>query len=338
MNNEEHHFDEKYLYVGSAADSILDFEHLTDKGHQQAVLSGTDKQLSEHIKALSDYAEAYAQSKCGEPYDPAKFPEDKIRDDAYQRTLTDLENAKLAAGYAAAEVLVCEKELALAGPELDKPGVLSLTSAISIAALLVSIAPTIHDRFFFNIRDYVTAWTYSGLAGISIAAFIVWTLLEGASMATRRTVTNWLGLIGGIGIGVSLGLIRASNAATFGQYIFTAGLTALEIFAVMILDSFAARHRTALLEWRENHATISKNRELLNSAQRKASGWREKVVQFEQKIHLHRNYVEQKNTAHSKAGELRAVAVKIILNAYAEAVAENRGRLLGIVATKVRVA
>jgi hypothetical protein len=314
----------------SILESILPLEDLATRGYDRAKISGTDKPLPEDLKVLEDHARAIARDAYTDNYDPNQHHHHKLREDQYQKDLTDLADAETANAFAATDVAEREDELAKKQSGRQKPEMPKVIFIAAVISFALSLGPTLHDRFFLTIEDEVLAWFVSLVGASVIGVLITWALLGSVAATGKRTVANFWGLIAGIGIGVGSCLLRVSDAQTQDEYIFAIALTLMEVSAVLFLDWLAAGFRKEYAEWAAHREEINVLIARLEAAQAAYDRRDKRVRDIEKNIRDHVRYVETLQIRHFKIQELEDAAVKTVIDSYHKGVASNRGRKLGL--------
>lgn len=324
--------DEKFQ---SLLKSLLPIDDLYEKGRQRARLSCAEKRLPEDLQILEDYARAAALDVHTEPYDPNQNEQDRLREAYYKKRLDDrAESEKALMDVARPRVRDQEAILAALRKNLVQP---KLSQVIMIAAVLVislSVAPTLHDRFFLDLDDPLLAWAISTAGAAFVATFITWSLVGAVATTGKRSITNIGGLVAGIGISVATGILRITEAQTWNEYVFAIALTLVEAFTVVFLEWHAIGLRSNYRQWFEYQQELAKGTAELEAAQADCSRWEEGLAGINKDINSHISYVEERWIRHHKVADLELLAVKAIIDGYDQGIAEVKGRRLGLVLVK----
>jgi hypothetical protein len=311
-------------------DSIFPLDQLFDRGRTLARKSGTLSEQAQELRSLSDYALAIARDTHLAEYDPAKNQQDRLREAEHEKHMRERDEAELALRYANAEVGERQDELAQITTGMPEPHVSLWTAFFAATVLALSVAPTLHDRFFFGLGDQVLAWLFSGVAASTIGALITWALVGSIATVGQRTAANVLGMLAGVGIGIANGAIRLADASNRDEYLFAAGLTLLEISTVVFLEWLARGLRGLYLQWFEHQGVLSAAKSRVEAVIKKRDSRKEEVQTLQQNINDHMRYVESRWVRHNKVADIESAAVKAIINGYQQGLAENLGRVRGL--------
>ena len=316
-------------HIEGMLERVLSLGNLQRYGRQFAVSKCVTETSSEDTRNLSEYAEGHAAKAVMPDYDPASFSQDKLEEDDQQRLLREMDQAQLARNCAQVSVGERKAELAQLGsrpvqPELSPWGVF-----FTVAALVLTLAPTAHDRIFYPLKDELLIWACSTLSAGVIAAFIAWAILGRSHLTPRRNALNWSGLIIGIGIGLGFFVLRISEATTLSEWLFAIGLTVFEWSAVTGLEVMASHLREDHASWLRAKAEFDRAEAQVKTAAEELQQRKQTLAEFESRRSAHHTYVAERWMRCHKAADLLLAAKKAILQGYAEGIAENKGRLLG---------
>ena len=304
------------LLTDDEAKELREFGRQLAKGH--------DSPHSEDIEAMERHADSFAALVKSDPYDPDKYPHDRVREAEHQHSVKELHDHLIPAKeFAAAHVRALREELARRDQGLSQPLLSSWIVAMGISVLALTIAPTLHDQLFIGLNDEVLAWLASALCSAFVGAFIVWSLLGSASVSERRTTVNVIGLVAGIGIGVGMGLLRMAHATSSGEYVFAGALTIIEISAVVGVEFVASGLRRHHHAWMAQEEVLAPIRADLASAEPDEKRCADAVAAMEDRIHAHRVHVERRHARHSHVDEIRKAARGELEQGYHERLAEN---------------
>ena len=298
---------------------------LFELGRNRARDSGAITPHPEDLQSLEEHAHAIARQTYQESFDPSKHAHDKVRDDEYQGQLAERAEVQHSAAHARANLRDAEMALAKTSKAGDKPTPNSWLLAAAIISIDLSVAPTLHDRFFYTLNDDLLVW----FASIASAAFVA-AILALAILAGRNSVGRHACLFAGIGIGIALGIIRLSTTESLAEVMFAVGLTVFEIAAVLLLEWVARALRDSEEKWVqakriEDEATRIREVYADDLAQRT-----ERLDQISKAIRDHLAYVEERSSRNLEVADLETVAVKAVLDGYNAGIRENVGRIRGI--------
>ena len=317
--------------------TLLPIDELFEKGRQRARLSCADKRLPEDLQVLEEFARATALDIHTDPYDPDNNEngQDRLREEKFQKRLKGREFvAKALTDNARPRVREQEAKLAGKKRNIRKPTISNVITVSAVLVISLSVAPTLHDRFFFDLEDALLAWAISITGACFIATFITWSLTGAIDATGKRSNTNLGGLIAGIGISIGTGVLRISDAQTSNEYIFAFALTLLEIFTVCFLEWHAIGLRSNYREWLEYVQEIDKETAELEAAQADLDRWEKELALINEDIENHIAHVEERWIRHHKVADLELLAVKTIIDGYDQGIAEIKGRRYGLVAVK----
>jgi hypothetical protein len=281
------------------------------------------------LVTLEEHANAMAEEAYRERYDPENNEEHKRREAEYQKVLGERPEAELTRDYFEADVLRLEEEMAQAQVNMRTPNTPSVLMISSVAGLALTIAPTLHDYVFITMTDDVLNWAISILSSTIYGIFITWGLLDTDDSSGRRTIRNWLGLVGGIAIPIGLGILRVANAVGTPEILFAVALTIIEIGIVVLLESRSKTLRVAYQEWAGQQAIINNISTRLEAARAQLERCKEKIKMMTEFIDAHIRLVEELSIRNSNIDRIRADAVKAVRDGYFEGLAINRGYLRG---------
>lgn len=316
---------------GEIVDVILRMHSdLFEHGRKRAELS-RDVEPQEHdLRSLEEHAEAMANEAYREPYDPDKNEEHKLREAEYQNLKGAQPEAELAVSFAEADVARLEDEMSQAKSNMRPPTKPQVLMISAVAGLALTIAPTLHDYVFITMKDDVLNWAISLLSATIYGVFITWGLLDTDDEGGRRTVRNWLGLAGGIGVPIGLGILRSANAVGGAEILFAVALTIVEIGIVLLLESRAWTLRTAYQEWASQQAVLKDITIRLEAARAHLARCKERLDEIGKAIATHIRLVEELAVRNFNIEKIKADAIKAVRDGYCEGLAINRGYLRGV--------
>jgi hypothetical protein len=317
-------------------ESILDLDELHRQGLERARLTGTDKRLPDDVLSLTDYARAIAKEKHVEEFDPATYPHDKIKQDLFDKFCAERDELEIGVKFARTTIAELERECALSQAGLIKPEVSRIIIYSAISVLTLSMVPTLHDRVFIDLAavDNLSAWVASISSASPMAAFVAWAQI--GTFATKETSKKYMGLVAGIGIGIATGLLRITDAEVFADYLFAASLTLIEACTVLYLHQVASTITGDYQAWAFAMETIHKMNSELEAARSHLNSLEESLQKLNTEIEKHTRYVHLRWIRHNKVADIEESAIKSLLDAYDEGIAENIGRRRGIVLTHRR--
>jgi hypothetical protein len=303
---------------------------LVEYGRHRAAVSRDVEASEPDLKALEEHAEAMAAEAYRDRYDPENNEEHKRREIEYKKVVDARPEAELTLNYAEADVLRMEDEMSRAQANMKAPIPPTVLMLSAVAGLALTIAPTLHDYVFITMKDDVLNWGVSILCSVIYGIFITWGLLDTDDPSGRRTVRNWLGLAGGIGIPAGLGILRVANAVGVPEVLFAVALTIVEIGIVLLLESRAKTLRLAYQEWAAQQATLKDIATRLESARSQFGRCKQRVAGMFDVIDAHIRLVEELSVRNLNIERIKADAIKAVRDGYFEGIASNRGYLRGV--------
>lgn len=303
---------------------------LFDHGRQAGLASGALEPREEDSRALEEHAGAMAQETYREAYDPTQHEHDRLREAEFTRLLAEREEAELAAKHAAAALGEREEESARAQSGARPP---ETPWALMVAALLVlaiSIAPTLHDFIFISMPDELLNWFVSLLSASVVGMFITWGILGSPDASGQRSHASLVALVGGIVVSVGLGALRVAHAEGWGEVVFAVALTVVEVGTILMLEARASALRARHREWAEHEAQVANAAARLAAVRVRLTRCQERAASLNDGVNKHIRYVEERAVRRYNIEEIKAAALKSVLDGYRAGIAETRGHVLGV--------
>lgn len=295
-------------------------------GRNRAVQSGTTEPRKEDVLALTDHARAMARQTYRDKYDPKQNVHDAMHETEYRRDLAQRDEAEKAEQHARANLRDAEIRLARTPKAGPKPSAHSLMVAAFIVAIMVSVAPTMHDSIFLTIGDDLLNWFGSCLCAAFVGGMLTLAILTG-----RRTKWTWVGVVAGVILGIGLGAVRLSAANGAGEAMVAAGLTIMEIGAVLLLEWLASGLRASDVVWLPIHQKETEAIGECDAARAQLIRGQARVGELDQSITAKIAFVADRQNRNIHLPELEAVAIKAVLDGYNAGITENIGRLRGVI-------
>jgi hypothetical protein len=306
--------------------SIFDMQTgLFHHGRNRALASGTTEPRPEDILALTNHARAMAKQTYRDKYDPKQNVHDAMHETEYRRDLAQREEAEKTEQHAVANLRDADDELARTPKAGPKPCAQPLLAAAFITAIMLSVSPTLHDSIFLTIGDDLLNWFASCSSAALVGVMLTLAILNG-----RRTKWTWIGVAAGVILGLGLGAIRLSGVDGVREAMTAAGLTIMEIAAVLLLEWYASGLRTSEAIWLPKHEKESETAAARDAAQAHLSRCKARVKELSESITGKINFVADRHNRNIRLPELEAVAIKAVLDGYNSGNAENSGRLRGV--------
>jgi len=303
---------------------------LFDHGLERARARRDVEPNSDDLQALEDHAEAMAKEAYREPYDPVNNQEHKLREAENEKSKKARPEAELVRDYAAADVVKLEEEMAQVQSNMKAPTTPQVLMISAVAGLALTIAPTLHDYVFITMKDDVLNWAISVFSSAIYGVFITWGLLEADDPGGRRTIRNWLALVGGTAIPVGLGILRVANAIGTAEVLFALALTIIEIGIVVVLEARSVTLRNTYQEWAVQQAKLNNIRTRLDAARAHLDRSKQELARIAQAIDSHIRLVEELSVRNFNIERITGDAIKAVRDGYFEGLAKNRGYLRGL--------
>ena len=306
------------------------YTSLFNRGKKRALEGGALEPEEGDLKALADQAEAAAKEVAGEIYDPKNHPHDRIREEEYKKNLSDRKETEKAEKHSGAKVRDTEDEEAKVKdiperPEKPLEAIYSLSFMIAL-----TLVPTIHDRLLFNIADEISGWTVSGFCSLVLGFTVAWSIAGFIDATGEKSFWNWAGFLGGVATAIGFGMLRLADAQTDSEIIFSISLSVVELSAVIFLEFIGQNLRKKYQVWHVKKQALDKAQAILIAAQTQHQRLVEQLSKINQAIKGHLLYVETKTVRNTTVDALIENSIKSCLDGYAEGLAINRGKILGI--------
>jgi hypothetical protein len=331
-NNQENHYGpsphdplDQVISVRDGGSMLRMQTGLFRLGHNRAVQSGTTEPQPDDICALEDHARAMARETYRDRYDPEAHTHDAMHKREYKRSLADRDEAEKGERHAAANLRDAEDAVAGTPTAGEKPKIPPVLVAAFVIAITLTIAPTLHDTIFHTIGDDLLEWFAASVSAGFVAVMLTLSILSG-----RRTAWSWLGAGAGVTLGLGLGVVRLASAEDARDTLFAFGLTAVEIAAVLLLEWVASALRARETVWEERHATEAEAIGRRDAAAADLARRQARIRELREIIAGQIAVVEDRHNRNIHIGELEAVAIKAVNDGYNAGIAENLGRVRGV--------
>lgn len=295
---------------------------LLEQGRNLALVSQAVEPREEHITSLTSLARAYASFVGRAGFNPAGDAQDGIRQTLFQKACTDghaIEEMWRIAGARLREFADgAARKRAAVGPKPDLP-IVAMTAAVGVLA--ISVAPTLHDFVFHTVPDELLNWFLSIVVSAVMGVMLAWGLFA-ASAARSRTP-----ILVGVVISVGLGVLRLSAAEELREYLFTAGLTLMEIGVVLFLDWRARIYNEACAAWVERDGAAAEAEASHRVQERELGRLSQERQSLRSEVSDHLSYVGQRDELAGNEAAREQAYIAAVCDSYLQAIAENRGRL-----------
>jgi hypothetical protein len=300
-------------------------------GREFARSSGITVAREEDLKVLREHAEAIGNDVARPVYDPNTLAQDRVIENQHEKDLRDRDEEEL--GLKRSHVNLAERrdEAARTGakvpPAPKEPS--SLLKVAGVVALATTIAVSLHD-FVWIMTDEFLSWSMSIVTASIFGVLITLLILSDTNHTGRRSVTNWIGLIAGIGVGVAFFLLRIKGAEGTEQVLFGLAMSALEVAIVLFLEGLAMSRRAALRNRMPLETAATEAEALVETQEAEVNRRNRNVAELNSKIDAHSRYVEERYVRATYLNEIRETARKAVESGYHQGIAENRGIVAGV--------
>jgi len=294
-------------------------------GRNRALQSGTTEPNQDDIQSLKDHSQAMAKDTYRDRFDPSANRHDAMHQAEYDRTIDQRKESEKGEQHAAANLRDADTNLARTPKAGNKPAASPFLVVAFVVAIMLTIAPTLHDALFNTLGDDLLAWFFSALCAAFVGAMLTLAILSG-----RRTAWTWVGVAAGIIFGLGLGALRLAAAEGAGEVLFALGLTVVEIAAVLLLEWLASGLRASEAAWLVLRAAESQAIAGRDAAHADLTRRQIRINELSDAITRKIAFVEDRHNRNIHIGELEAVAIKAVLDGYNAGIAENLGRIRGV--------
>jgi hypothetical protein len=304
---------------------------LFEYGKQFALASGVDREQDEDLRILRAHAEAVASDAARPAYDPNTLKQDEVIEELHQKDVTDLGEGELVLRRGQSTLAQRRDHAARSRakvPALPREQSPFLVPA-AVLSLLITIAPALHD-YVWVLDDDLLSWVLSIVTGAVMGVLIQSLIISDNNHTGRRSITNWVGLVAGIGIGIGLFLLRVHGAEGRDQLMFGVALSVLEIAIVVFLEGTAMSRRSALRHREPFEREASEAEGLVASQEVEVARHERYVTDLKAKIDGHSRYVEERYVRANYLSQIRETAIKAVESGYFRGIAETRGTIRGV--------
>jgi len=252
---------------------------LYNLARDRALKSGTVESRPEDVEALTEHARGMARQTYRDKYDPSHNIHDEMHDAEYRRDCERRTEAEHAEGHATANLREVEKKLAATPKAGPKPHVHPILTVAFIAAITLTVAPTLHDSIFLKIGDDLLVWFAAIVSSALVGVMLTLAILNG-----RRTKWTWVGVAAGVILGIGLGAVRLSAVSGTRDGLMAVGLTIVEIAAVLLLECVASGLRTRDEEWLQRQAAETVAAAERDAAHADLTRWQVRVKDLNESI------------------------------------------------------
>jgi hypothetical protein len=259
-------------------------------------------------------------------FDPSANAHDRMHQAEYERTIDQRKESEKGEKHALANLRDTETNLARTPKAGTKPAAPPVVVGAFIVTIMLTVAPTLHDAVFLTVGDDLLEWFFAS----GCAAF-VGTMLTLAILNGRRTIWTWVGVGAGVIVAVGLCAVRLARAEGAGDVVMGIGLTIVEIAAVLLLEWLASGLREKEAEWDVKHDAESQAIAQVDAAKADLTRWQTRIKELGDAIASKIAFVEDRHNRNIHIAELEAVAIKAVLDGYNAGIAENIGRVRGVV-------
>lgn len=302
---------------------------LLGHGEERARQSGALEPRQEDIAALTEHATAMARDAHRPAYDPERNPNDRLREQAFLRSLerrNTLSEAAENAEMALRDAEAGRARVPLPGGEPQVPVVLAVGAVL---VLSLTIASTLRDFLFHSIEDDVVAWGLAAFMSLGFGLFLAYGALGGQD-GDGQEERGGAVVVGGIVVAVAMGVWRASGGGRMEDYFTAAALTGLEVGVIVILEWAGQRHEAALRKWRARQDARSVAEAAVAAADADLERRAAELDGVEDAVREHVEYVEDRTFRNLAIEELGKAATTAVIDGYNAGISANRGRVRGV--------
>jgi hypothetical protein len=191
----------------------------------------------------------------------------------------------------------------------------------AVGVLAISVAPTLHDFVFHTVPDELLNWFLSIGVSAVLGVMLAWGLFSASAVSSRTPI------VVGVVISIGLGVLRLSSAEELREYLFTAGLTLMEIGVVLFLDWRAAIYNRDYASWLEPGGEANEAEAASVVQQQEVARLYEEKQTLAGQVSEHLSYIEQRDELTRDNAAREQAYIEAICDSYLQGVAENRGRL-----------
>jgi hypothetical protein len=327
-NNSRQNTAENKIRVGHVELSLTMQKGFFDNGWKVGIDSGDVEPNPNIITIVGDLAKATAEAAHRENFNPENSLHDKHREEEYEKWCEELVEAKRALLNEKSKLKEMDTIASKArASTVSKPKFPIGIVAAGIPLITLTVAYTLYDSFISSL-GFILALTFSVLTGLSWGAFIIYLILHVSdSNETKISGKNWIGLVCGIGMAVSLGFIRFNQSST--EFLWQViGLTLLESFIVIALDFYAQPHRRSLFEYQAKLIAANEAESDYEATKAEIRRRQERVDELQNKKEEHQRYLEERELLAKNKEQFIASAEKAAVAGYVCACANNKGKNL----------
>ena len=280
------------------------------------------------LETLEEDARARIRSHNIEPYDPQKNPDDRARDDNFDKLKLDADQQEQAVQHAQVKVREYRSLLAalLPGPEPTLSFALGLFVVTAAVALAATLIPTVVDTLAFTT---IFSGTTVGIVAISFGMvfglFVVASVVLSYRLGRHNTTIGTTGLAGGLVMVVGFLVFRCHMALDRQDYLIAAGLAAIEIGAIVALEGVGRHLRRVYGEWLARKGEYDKGAAELTAAERELEIRKNTLEGTVRQIRAHITYLEERLIRRLRAPELEDAAVRASRDGYLAGIKSNVG-------------
>jgi hypothetical protein len=315
--------------VEVSIEELLPIADLEDAGREAARLNHTNSADPAVQATLDDVARASAKAFHRPAFAPEMFADDALRVEDHERDTARETEAEHARALAVTEVHRRREEEASFEASVEKPQVSWLCTMTATVVVGLSTAPALHDRFFVSVADAFLAWFLALALGSTVGALVT-AFIIGPYSSGKHAAVSGAAKLGGVLVGVGAFLMRISDALTPSEWLGSAGLTALEISVVLMLDFYSSSLRRSYIAWAEQeskrralHDRVAEAERALASREHALDSAREKGLAF-------RRFLDERACRATPVETLEAICVAAVRRGYTEGISAIQGLRLGV--------
>lgn len=314
--------------VGKSADTILTLKKsLFDFGRERA-LSGRDTRANEAgLRTLEEHAEAMAREQGATLYDPKESIHDQLRQEKFDKAKGQIPKLEGGVALAAEDVRKRRDAVAELGEVPAAPQVPWWLVCIGTILIGLTMAPTLHDYFFFDIDDVRLGWVLAVSAGSMAGLLISWCLL--ATFDSTSRVGRWVGLVAGVVFSVALLLMRLVGGESTSSLVLAVGLALFEMAVVLVMDWVGGGLRAQYTEYKAKSEEYDRRLKLLQAAEWEQAYQEGLLKEQEAVTEDHVEHVRDRESRVRQLDSLVRGARQAVRDGYMAGLVETEGRIHG---------
>jgi hypothetical protein len=279
------------------------------------------------LDSLEEAARARVRSHNAEVFDPQENPDDRAREEKFNKLKQDADFQEQALQLAQAKVRECRERVAElpSGTEPTISFSLWVVTAVATLALAATIVPTVIDTLSGTSLPQgailIVAVALGSIFGLYVTGSIVLTY----KLSGKRTVMGLSGLIGGLVIALGFLVFRCHIALDSHDLLVAIGLATIEVGAILVLEWIGGHLRRVYSEWLAVKMDRDKAQALLMAATVEEERRKAILEATLRQQRSHIAYLEERFIRRVRAPELEDAAIRATREGYLSGIEANRG-------------